>query len=234
MKSQNKKVVFHIWARQESGTAFCNRKRKEGKMPCNIYGLGEKSISALAEAQGIKKLWETEGDTGLVYLQVDEDKKQVPVLIEEVKFSPMGNKILHVSFKRVNLKTKIEAEVSVTVIGEAKIDNAVVSLVNDTVLVEALPADLPDNFELDISELTEVGQNITLADLKFDKDKVTLILEDDEKPEEMVLVSVQGVKEEKEEEPQEVEVEGTEKVGGTEEKETVEKSEEEKEEDKKG
>ncbi len=202
MKKQTDIVKFHILSRQKKGTSSCKTIRKNGKIPCNVYGLGKKSILGKADAQGLKRLWKTEGDTGLIYLQIDEKKKLIPVLIEEIAYSSIGKKILHVSFKRVNLDVKIEAEVSVTVVGEAKIDQAVTSLIKDTVLVKALPADLPDNFELDVSSLTEVGQNITLADLVFDKAKVELILDNDEDPKDIVLVSVQAVKEEVE--PEEI------------------------------
>jgi len=198
MINASDKVVFHVSSRKNKGTGNVSRLRKEGRLPGNIYGLGKESISVDTDYQGLKKLYMSQGDTGLIYLRIDEEKKQIPVLIDEVQFSTLGGEILHTSFKRVSLNVKIQAEVSVTTTGEAKIDEAVVSLIKDTVLVEAFPADLPDNFELDISILTEVGQSITLADLVFDKSKVSLILGEEENPEDVLLVNVQAVKEEAE------------------------------------
>ena len=46
--------------------------------------------------------------------------------------------------------------------------------------VEALPTDLPDHIEVDISVLTEVGSTIHAKDLKFDRSKVTVEISDDE------------------------------------------------------
>jgi large subunit ribosomal protein L25 len=196
MINASEKIVFHVSSRPGGGSGKSSQLRREGRLPGNIYGLGKESLMVDADYQGLRKLYLSQGDTGLVYLQVDDDKKQVPVLIEEVQTARVGGDLLHVAFKRVSLNVKIQADVSVTTVGETKIDEAVVSLIKDTVLVEALPADLPDNFELDISTLTEVGQSISLADLSFDKSKVTLILGEDEKPEDVVLVNVQAVKEE--------------------------------------
>ncbi len=199
MTNASEKIVFHVSTRLEKGSGQVYKLRRTGKTPGNIYGLGEKSVAILADYQGVKKLYQSHGDTGLIYLQVDDEKKQVPALIDEVSTEIIGDKILHVSFKRVSLSVKIEAEIPVVLIGETKIDDAVVSLVKDYVLIEALPADLLEHFEVDISVLTEVGQSITLADLTFDKSKISLVLNEDEDPSDVMLVNVQAVKEEVEE-----------------------------------
>ena len=205
MVNTSEKIVFHVASRQKKGTSKVSRLRKEGKIPGNIYGLKQESVAVMADYQGLKKLYESQGDTGLIYLQLDEEKKQIPVLIDEVDVVKIGEGILHVSFKRVSLSVKIEAEISVEMTGETKIDDAVVSMVKSDVLVEALPADLPEKFEVDISSLTEVGQSINLSDLVFDKSKISLVLDEDEDPTTIMLVNVQAVKEEVEPvEPEEV------------------------------
>jgi large subunit ribosomal protein L25 len=206
MTNASEKIVFHVSTRDKVGTSNVSKIRKEGRVPGNIYGLKEDSRAIVVDYQGLRKLYDDQGDTGLIYLQVDENKKHVPVLISEMEISRLGNKIIHVSFKRVSLNVKIEAEVSVELIGETKIDQAIVSLIKDTVLVEAFPADLPEKFEIDVSVLTEVGQTITAADLEYDKSKVELILGEDEEAADVLMVNVQAVKEEVEvEEAPEVE-----------------------------
>jgi len=204
MTNTSDKIVFHVSTRQDRGSGKVAKLRRLGKTPGNIYGLGEKSVAIVADCQGVKKLYQSQGDTGLIYLQVDDEKKQIPALIDEVSFVVIGEGILHVSFKRVSLSVKIEAEIPVVLIGETKIDDAVVSLVKDFVLIEALPADLLESFEVDISGLSEVGQSINLADLNFDKSKISLVLADNEDPSDVMLVNVQAVKEEVEEVVEEV------------------------------
>ncbi len=171
-------------------------------MPGNVYGLSEKSIAIIADYRGVKKLYDSQGDTGLIYLQIDDEKKQLPVLIDEVAYTKIGESILHISFKRVSLSVKIEAEIPVVMTGETKIDGAIVSLVKDFVLIEALPTDLLESFEVDISVLKEVGQSITLEDLNFDKSKISLVLNEGETPSDVMLVNVQELKEEVTEEPE--------------------------------
>ena len=62
--------------------------------------------------------------------------------------------------------------------------------------VEALPTDLPEHFEVDIANLTEVNQFIAVSDLKYDKTKIE-IKEDPTR----IIVKIEEVKEEKEEVP---------------------------------
>ena len=193
MTSSAEKILFHVFSRSETGTVSAKKLRKQGKVIGNVYGLSMASEGVYMDKNAIKKLYASHGDTGLIYLQIGDSKKQVPVLIAEYETDPFGNEILHVAFRRVDLSDPIKADVSVYLIGEADIPEAVVSLVKDFITVEALPADLPDRFEIDISELSEVGQSISLADIKLDSSKVTLILDEDEKPEDITLVIVQAI-----------------------------------------
>lgn len=193
MISSTEKILFHVFSRGDSGTGSAKKLRRQGKVVGNVYGLGKASESVYMDKNAIRKLYASHGDTGLIYLQIGDSKKQVPVLISEYEADPFGSEILHVSFRRVDLSDPIKAEVSIYLVGEANIPDSVVSLVKDSVEVEALPADLPDKFEIDISVLSEIGQIISLADVTFDKSKVTLVLDEDENPEEIPLVIVQEI-----------------------------------------
>lgn len=227
MINSSEKVVFHVFSRDAAGTNSAKKLRKQGKVVGNIYGLGKESTGVFMDKQSIKKLYESHGDTGLIYLQVDDLKKQVPVLITEYETDPFGASVLHVAFKRVNLSDPVEVDIPVTLTGEAKIDNAVVSLVKDFVRVEALPTDLPEGFEIDISTLTEIGQMVTVAQLEYDKEKVSLVLGEDENPETTTLVVVQEIKEEVEETPEQEETEASESTSESNEVASSEESSEE-------
>ena len=67
--------------------------------------------------------------------------------------------------------------------------------------MEALPADLPDNFEIDISILEDLEQVITVADIKIGTDKVEMVT-----PGDQVIVKLEEPKEEEEPLPTEEEV----------------------------
>jgi len=169
-------------------------------VPGNVYG-SSGSVSLQFPEKEFNKLYDEVGDTGLIYLQVKGKQKEKPTLIDEVQIDPVSGKTLHVSFKEVDLKEKIQAEVQIELVGEFDIREAVMVQVKNSIIVEALPTDLPEKFEINIESLTEVGQSITLADLDFDKSKVSLVeVENDEDWENPVVL----VQEQREEEVEEV------------------------------
>jgi large subunit ribosomal protein L25 len=203
-------LKFNIDKRSDKKT---KQIRREGRIPANVYQAGEDSIALEVNTLQFNKLYQEAGDTTLVYLTVEGDKKALPVMIDEVQYDNMG-KPLHVVFRKVKLTEKITTHVPVELIGEFAVPNSVLVMVKDEVEVEALPTDFPENFEIDQSKFTQVGDSITLADLEYDKAKVTLVLGEDENPEEITVVAVQEQREEEPEEAPAEEVAEPELVGG--------------------
>ncbi len=197
--TKSQKTVLHVNSRDINGKKV-KQLRENGLIPANVYGLSQESEQIEMPAQTFSKLLREQGDTGLIYLQVGSDK-EIPTLIDEVQYNAMSDAPTHVAFKRVNLKVKVTVEVAVEMVGEFDVADANATLTRNVLEVEALPADLPELFEIDISGLTEVGQSLTVADLKYDREKVTILLSEEEL--EAPLVIVQEVKEEVEEAPAE-------------------------------
>lgn len=191
-----------------------NQLRAQGMTLGNVYKAGRNSVALKFSVKKFDKLYEEVGDTGLVYLKID-DKKERPTLVDEVQYHPVSDEVLHVSFKEVDLTEKIEAEVPVELVGEFDVKEAVMVQVRNSIVVEALPTDLPEKFEVDISTLTEIGQIISLANLNFDRDKVSLIEVETEEDWSKPVVLVQEQKEEVVEEvatPEAAAADGTEET----------------------
>ncbi len=173
--------------------------RAINQIPANISGDLEKSLPISLDKTAFNKLYAKVGDTGLIYLTIDGEKKARPVLINEVQIDPILANVLHVAFRQVDLNEKVSAEVPVELIGELQVKNALVVTVQDAIKVSALPQDLPEKFEIDISQFTEFDQSVTFAQLSYDKSKVELEVEEEQLDTPVVLV--QEVKEQVEEEP---------------------------------
>lgn len=180
--------------------------RKTGIIPANIHGDIKKSMNIEVLGKDFKKLYQDVGDTGLIYLQI-EGEKDKPVLVDDVTYDVVDGSIEHVVFKQVNLSEKITAEVPIEIIGEVTVPEAVLVTVADSVEVEALPADLPEKFEVDVSSLSEIGQSITFADLKYDSSLIKLMVEEEQLQEPIVLLQEQV------EEVEEVEAPAEEETG---------------------
>lgn len=188
------KKTFKVKARDTKTKP--KRIRAEGLIPGNIFGPDIESQAIKFDEGDFGSLYNQVGESGLVYVVLNE--KELPTMIDEVQVDPISMEPLHVSFKTIDLEEKTRAEIPIEFIGEFDLPEAVLVRVRDEVEVEALPTNLPEKFVVDVSELSEIGQSITLGDLEFDQDKVDIIVA--EEGLEAPIVLVQEMEEEEEEE----------------------------------
>jgi len=186
------------------------RLRKQGLVIGNIVISGKSSIPIKLNALDFERAYEKAGESTLVYLNVKGEKNYRPVLIDEVVPFYIFSGVSHVVMRQVSLTEKIEASVRLGFVRELIVNGAVISILQDEIKVKALPTDLPESFEIDAGNFTEIGEKFTLADLDYDKSKVELVLDEDVKPEGVTLVLIQEEKLQAEEPEEEVveEVEG--------------------------
>src|SRR3989344_2548103 len=152
--------------------------RREGLLPGNIYGKGVKSLSVQTSLKEFQDVFSKAGETTIVELSVAKETKTRPVLIHQVMVDPVTGQFLHADFQQVDLSKAVKVAVPIELFGEApavKEGGVLVQLLKE-IEVEALPADLPDKFTVDVSGLTEMNQGITLKQLKV-SDKVKLMTE---------------------------------------------------------
>lgn len=182
--------------------------RKDKVLPGNMYGKNIKSSAVKVELADFLEVFKKAGETGLIDLVVD--KKKSPVLIHNVQVDPVTDQPIHADFLKVNLKEKVTAQIPIELNGVSPAEKqglgTVVQYI-DEVEVEALPMDLPENFEVDLSNLEKVDDTVFVKDLEIDAKKVN-IKEDKDR----ILVKVEPPREEEEEEvvPAEEGVEGVE------------------------
>lgn len=168
------------------------RLRREGVLPANIYGKKAKSLAVQVKLDEFQKVFSEAGETGLVELKLED--KVHSVLIHNVQLDPATDKPLHTDFLEVDLKEKVTATVPIHLIGEspAEKEGGVVVQQMHEVEVEALPTDLPEKIEVDISVLAEIDQAVKAGELKVDKTKVEI----KEDPERIVVSVAPPAKEE--------------------------------------
>jgi large subunit ribosomal protein L25 len=149
--------------------------RAQGYLPGNISGKKVKSVSVQVNLKEFEAVYKEAGETGLVDLEMGKDVR--PVLIHGLQVNPKTDLPVHVDFLQVDLKAKVTAQVPVELIGESPAEKqgigTVVQQLNE-IEVEALPADLPEKFEINVEDLAEVDQAIYVKDVKVDKTKVEL------------------------------------------------------------
>jgi large subunit ribosomal protein L25 len=140
--------------------------RTQGLIPATVYGKGFDPQSVQVNARAFNLLYRKTGKTALIDLQIGD----VPaaVFVQAVQRHPLSRDIIHVDFKVVNLKVAVQVEVPVITVGESPVvvrGDAMVNHALGTVMVSALPAELPQHIEVDISGLTSFDKSIHVSDI---------------------------------------------------------------------
>lgn len=147
--------------------------RAMGKIPANIYGKDVKSHSIEINEKEFREVFKKVGETAIVEIALGKETR--PVLVHNVQLHPATSEILHVDFLQVNLKEKVTAQIPVELVGESPAEKSGIGtavLLVQELEVEALPADLPEKFEIDATNLAEVDQVVKVSELKYDKQKI--------------------------------------------------------------
>lgn len=188
-QTEKEKMVLAAQLRTVFGKKNKNL-RKQGLLPANIYGTNFPSQAISVNYVDFKRTYKQVGETGIVYIKTEKD--EVPTLVTSLQRDPLESLVLHVDFRKVDLNIKIEAEVPLTFVGVAPAANAggVILTQTDKVTVEALPQNIPHNIEVDLSVLTEIGNEIKVGQIPLNE--LYVVKTDAEK----VVVSVTAHKEE--------------------------------------
>ena len=148
------------------------KQREAGLLPVVVYGAGltgqgEKSLSLFVDAKEFLKVWKQAGESSVVSLQAPSLKKDV--LIQDVSFHTVTGKPLHVDFYTVKADQLIRVYIPIKFEGvspAAKTFGGVLVKVLHEVEVEALPANLPHEFVINVSKIVTLEDVITIKDLK--------------------------------------------------------------------
>jgi large subunit ribosomal protein L25 len=172
--------------RQVRGRAN-KRIRNQGLIPAILYGRKVKNIPLVIKGSDFEKIYQEAGESTLIKLNVSDGdrklkKEERVVLIHDIARDPVSDKIIHIDFYQVKMDEAISTEVSLVFIGESeavKRDGGVLVKNIQEIEVEALPADLPHEIEVDISVLKSFDDAIRIKDLKI-PDKVKVVANADD------------------------------------------------------
>ncbi len=139
--------------------------RREGRLPAVLYGKELEPINITLDAHSASLTLASVTPSQLVTIEIDGSRHTG--LVRERQRHPVTGKLLHVDFLIISMTEKLRTSVLVAIEGEAPaIDNGynVVTGV-ESLMVEALPRDLPDRITVDVSNLSEVGDAIYVRDI---------------------------------------------------------------------
>lgn len=160
-------VSLRAEPRTDIGTRPARRLRREGRVPAVVYGRGEETRSVTVAARDLFSVLHTEaGLNALINVEMD-GQDSVLTVAREIQRHPVRGDITHLDFIKVALDEAIEADVGVEYLGTpvgVRDEGGFVETIATTVLISALPTEIPGAIQLDISELG-IGDTLKVADL---------------------------------------------------------------------
>lgn len=173
-----------------------NQLKRNGYLLGNITGKGVDSIAIAVKRDEFRKSIKKLGRNAIFKLAASDGQKYT-VMAKEIHIEPIKNEISHLDFQIVSLSEKIKQDVAIKITGSELLESKRL-LINssvDSILVEGLPQDIPDEIVIDVSDL-EAGDSIEFSEVKL-PEGITSTLDPDHK---MVTVVGSKIHEETEDE----------------------------------
>jgi large subunit ribosomal protein L25 len=204
------RMKLDVKPREEAGSAVSRRLRAGGLIPGVLYGDGKRAHPFAVEERELRRALTGEhGHHAILDVVFDGQKTAHHAVLKDFQLDPVRPRLLHIDLHEVRLDQVIQSQVAVDTVGESPgvKEGGVLTIVLREVNVEALPMEVPDRLELDISSMT-IGDSLRISDLAV-PESVKLL--DD--PESVVATVTPPTRVEEPEEVEE-EVEGEEGVEG--------------------
>ncbi|MBC8402099.1 MAG: 50S ribosomal protein L25 [Candidatus Marinimicrobia bacterium] len=148
--------------RDSFGSSSVKKLRRQGMVPANFYFHGSGSLNLAID----RKTLQLALQSGQHIFVINVGKKKQHVQIKELQYHPVTDDIMHVDLMGFKMTEKISITVPLVIVGEApgvKLGGILTQNLN-LLDIYCLPADIPENIEVDISTL-DVGQHISVSDL---------------------------------------------------------------------
>jgi len=163
-----KSVPLTAYPRTIKGRSGVAKLRTGGRVPAVIYGEESESQSLEVVRKELQHLTHhTVSENLLVDLEVEGEGKKRLVLLQEVQHNHLTGEVLHVDFHEVSETKKVTVTIPIETVGEAqgvKTGGGTLEHVLFKVRVRALPRDLPEFLQIDVTDL-DVGGAIHVSDI---------------------------------------------------------------------
>jgi large subunit ribosomal protein L25 len=148
-----------------------SRLRREGRVPGIIYGpVIQETVPVSVDRRDFVKFFRANGHATLLDLTWDGNTRSV--FIREVQLDPIRQEPLHIDFFAPNLRRPVRAMVPLVLHNPVNTSEAILTEQRTEIEVEALPADIPHQIDIDVSGLSRPGDAIRVGDLSLPREVV--------------------------------------------------------------
>jgi large subunit ribosomal protein L25 len=160
--------MLEIETREIGGTSTVRALRRTGKIPGVLYGNGREALAFAVESRHLREaLASAGGRHAILEVKVPGAGTPIHAFIKDMQLHPLRDTLQHFDLLEVRMDRAIQATVSIVFTGEAegvKTYGGILAQNAHELTLEALPGDLPEHVEIDISALN-IGDSIKIADL---------------------------------------------------------------------
>ena len=164
-----KSIAIKGSKRESVGKKATKALRNADMVPCVIYG-GDEPLSFSAHELAFKDLVYTP-NAHTVVIELEGDK--INAILQDIQFHPVTDRIIHMDFYQIFDDKEVSVEIPVRTVGNSRgvRSGGVLRIVTRKLRVKALPANLPDVIEVDISDM-RIGSKMYVTDVKADDFKL--------------------------------------------------------------
>jgi len=168
-----------------------------GRIPAVVYGAFKDPVSVSVNPKDVTKILRSKTGHNSIFDVDIEGVEKTPVIVADEQYDPIKGNLLHIDLRRIDLTRKLRLHIPIHVTGEAKgvkQQGGVLDVVTKSVEIECIPDDIPDQFDIDVTELM-IGNAIRVGGLPV-KEGIRILTAGD-----AVIAHVVGIKEEAAAEP---------------------------------
>lgn len=163
-------VQINVIPRQSGSKSDIRRLRREGMVPANIYGPGVKNEACALNEKELRSAFKNDlSSAAIIELQSNTAQlKGKKVILKTLSRSPLW-KLEHIDLYEINMNRPLTVRVPLHFVGTpdgVKNEGGILQIIRRNVLIQALPAELPDFVEIDVSPL-KLNESLHLRDAKI-------------------------------------------------------------------
>ena len=169
------RLKLEVRERDDLGSRHTRRLRSQGLVPGVLYGKGHTRAIVIPERELRAVMTGPSGLHAILDVVIEGQTTVHPSILAEYQQDPIRGTISHIDLREVRLDQPIHATVAIQLVGDAVglKSGGMLSLVTRELHIEALPSDVPEHIEIDVSHM-EVGDVLRLEDVAA-IEKVTLL-----------------------------------------------------------
>lgn len=163
-------IKMTVEKREVLGKEGVKKLRRDGKIPAIVYGGGKDPVPIVVDEKAVTEiLKQAAGENTIFLLKLKGTKHERRAMIKDIQIDPISRRFVHIDFIRIVRGHKVSVSVPIVLVGEEDSvgvrHGGLVDFVTREIAIEVLPREMPDKFEVDLSEV-DMDEHVTVGELE--------------------------------------------------------------------